>query len=88
MFKMSILDSPDPEVPTSSPPSNLPPGYYGEPIIHGPGDADRALSHNGHNEKDLQSKYRGKVGDILIKIYIKLRPTWTFFNWGLFSCIL
>ena len=39
--------------------------YPGIPVAHSPDDAERVLSENGHNRRELETEYEGQVGDLL-----------------------
>ena len=39
--------------------------YPGIPIAHSPDDAERVLTENGHNRRELETEYEGQVGGLL-----------------------
>ena len=38
--------------------------YPGVPVAHSPDDAERVLSENGHNRRELETEYEGQVDDL------------------------
>ena len=39
--------------------------YPGVPVAHSPDDAERVLTENGHNRRELETEYEGQVGGLL-----------------------